>query len=255
MGLLLAMSLAGCSTLGLKKSSDAPAKPAESASTPESKSSMFESWGSLGDWSRKITGRSGKAKTIDDELAELDDTASTSSRKAAPIPLVIAPGAQKDAAKAESQYRQALTALNSGQEDQALVLLRDISNQYPNLSGPLLNQAILLRKKGRLEEARDLLQKSLLTPTQNPRVMNELGIVNRELGQMKQARAAYESAIRLAPSYDLPHYNLGVLADLYLQDLPLAIQEFEAYQALQETRDKRVDGWLKDLKRRVEKSQ
>lgn len=166
------------------------------------------------------------------------------------LPMVLAPGAEKDAKAAKSQYTQALAAIKNGNDEQALVLLRDISNRHPNLSGPLLNQAILLRKKGRLEEAQDLLKKSMLSPTQNPRVMNELGVVSRQLGNFKQAKSAYESAIRLAPGYDRPHYNLAVLADLYLGDAALAIKEFEMFQSLQEKRDKKVDGWLKELKRR-----
>ncbi len=173
------------------------------------------------------------------------------AKKTENLPMVLAPGAEKDAKAARAQYAQAMTALKSGNDDQALALLRDISNRHPNLSGPLLNQAVLLRKKGRLSEAEDLLKKSMTSPTQNPRIMNELGIVSRELGNFKQAKAAYESAIRLAPGYDRAHFNLAILADLYLNDTALAIKEFEMYQSLQETRDKKVDGWLKELKRRA----
>lgn len=176
----------------------------------------------------------------------------TTRSKSENLPLVLAPGAEKSAKAAKAQYAQAMAALHAGNEEQALVLLRDVSNRHPDLSGPLLNQAILLRKKGRLEEAQELLKKSMLSETQNPRVMNEMGVVSRELGNFKQAKNAYESAIRLAPGYDRPHYNLAVLADLYLNDKTLAIKEFEMYQSLQEKRDKKVDGWIKELKRRAE---
>ena len=98
-----------------------------------------------------------------------------------------------------------------------------------------------------------MLKKAAYGPTRDPRVMNQLGVVSRKLGQFQEARQAYQAALRLAPDYDKAHYNLAVLADLYLGDLPLAIAGFEKYQSLQATRDRRIDGWLKDLRRRVAK--
>lgn len=238
----LALWLNACATSPDKgEDADASAKVAEKAESALFGGSLF----------------GGKDDDDDEEDAqEREDKASGDAASAAPrkqqtLPMVLAPGAEKDAKAARTQYAQAMTALRAGNDDQALALLRDLSNRYPNLSGPLLNQAILLRKKGRLTEAEDLLKKSMTSPTQNPRVMNELGVVSRELGNFKQAKAAYESAIRLAPGYDRAHYNLAVLADLYLNDTALAIKEFEMYQSLQETRDKKVDGWLKELKRRA----
>lgn len=239
----LALWLSACATSPEKgEDAEASAKVAEKAESALFSGSLFGGKDDAED----------EEDASDSDEQETGDTAKAApAKKTQSLPMVLAPGAEKDAKAARSQYAQAMTALKAGNDDQALVLLRDISNRYPNLSGPLLNQAILLRKKGRLTEAEDLLKKSMTSQTQNPRVMNELGVVSRELGNFKQAKAAYESAIRLAPGYDRAHYNLAVLADLYLNDTALAIKEFEMYQSLQETRDKKVDGWLKELKRRA----
>lgn len=251
---LLALTLAACATSPDKGSAGkggdkagAESVSADDAAKVSEKadSALFGSWFGGDDKPSK------KRDKKDKEAAEADAAPAPVGKRALSLPMVLAPGAEKDAKAAKSQYTQAMTALKAGNEDQALALLRDISNTHPNLSGPLLNQAILLRKKGRLKEAQELLKKSMTSQTQNPRVFNEMGVVSRELGNFNQAKSAYETAIRLAPGYDRAHYNLAVLADLYLNDPALAIKEFEMYQSLQDKRDKKVDGWLKELKRRA----
>jgi ABC-type Fe3+-hydroxamate transport system substrate-binding protein len=61
-------------------------------------------------------------------------------------------------------------------------------------------------------------------------------------------------AVTVSPEYALAHYNLGVLNELYLQRLDVALQHFEIYQELVGN-DKQVEKWIADLKRRVAASQ
>ncbi len=197
-----------------------------------------------------------EAERDEDDASDADRRAGTPARRIdrnAPLPRVLAPGAEADAKKAAPQYQQALQLMKAGRNEQALATFRSLTSQYPSLTGPALNQALILQKMGRLPEAAKVLKKAAYGPTRDPRVMNQLGVVSRQSGQFQEARQAYQAALRLAPNYDKAHYNLAILADLYLGDLPLAIAEFEKYQSLQEKRDRRVDGWLKDLRRRVAK--
>ena len=60
-------------------------------------------------------------------------------------------------------------------------------------------------------------------------------------------------AINADPNYALAHYNLGVLNELYLQRLDVALQHFEHYQLLSGD-DKQVTKWIADLKRRIDVS-
>ncbi|MCG8673041.1 MAG: tetratricopeptide repeat protein [Pseudomonadales bacterium] len=169
-----------------------------------------------------------------------------------PKPLVAKNEQQAiEASKASGDYNRALDAMKAGSLQDALLLFQEIGARYPSLSGPIVNQAIILRQQGKLEQAKALLQKAILNKTQNPYLMNELGLINRELGKFEAAKQAYLSAIRIEPNYDKAHYNLAVLADLYLHDPVLAFNEFEAYQALQPTPNKKVAGWLKEIKRRI----
>lgn len=161
---------------------------------------------------------------------------------------------EKQAQKARPEFERALVEMKKGNLDAALSQFRALSAQYPELAGPIVNQAIILRKKGQLQAGHKLLQDNLMAHGRNPYLLNELGVISRELGQFRKAQASYESAIRIEPRYAKAHYNLGVLADLYLHDPALALQAFTQYQSLIPEPDKTVDGWIKDLERRTAKS-
>ena len=163
------------------------------------------------------------------------------------------PEHEAQAKAARSEYHVALAEMKSGNLDGALSIFKTLSTQYPLLSGPVVNQAIILRKQGKLKEAKKILQDALFKKYQNPYLLSELGAINRDLGKFKQAKQAYLSAIRIESAYANAHYNLGVLADLYLHDPELALKEFTAYQALQEKPSKKVKGWIKELARRIKR--
>ena len=47
------------------------------------------------------------------------------------------------------------------------------------------------------------------------------------------------------------YLNLGILYELYLGRLDDALQAYQKYQALSESADQRVAGWVSDLERRL----
>lgn len=246
---LLAALLAGCSS--------APKKDSAEFDLPDSVTVE------LGDEGEAEAAKTGEAETTaapagDKPTVSDADSAAVLQRlkaqSAAPAITARDPDHEKQAQKAKSDYDRALMEMKKGNLDAALSQFRQIAAQYPALAGPIVNQAIILRKKGQLEAAHKLLQDSLLTHGRNPYLLNELGAISRQLGQFKKAQASYESAIRIDPQYAKAHYNLGVLADLYLHDAPLALQEFKQYQSLIPEPDKKVEGWIKDLERRTAKS-
>lgn len=170
-------------------------------------------------------------------------------------PITRDPEQAKQAELAQSDFNRAVGEMRKGNLDAAQARFRDLAAQYPALSGPIVNQAIILRKKGKTQEAYDLLQKSILQHGKNPRLLNELGVLSRQLGKFKQAQVSYESAIRIDETYAVAHYNLAVLADLYLHDPALALKEFETYQTLIPQPDKKVSGWIIELQRRAARTQ
>ena len=79
-------------------------------------------------------------------------------------------------------------------------------------------------------------------------------MLSRRNGDFSAAEAAYLKAVTVSPDYALAHYNLGVLNELYLRRLDVALTHFERYQALVGD-DKQVEKWIADLRRRVQASQ
>jgi len=161
----------------------------------------------------------------------------------------------QQAQQAQSDFNRALGELRKGNLDSAQTRFQQLSAQYPALGGPVVNQAIALRKQGKLQEAYDLIQANLLQHSKNPHLLNELGVVSRKLGKFRQAQVSYESAIRVDDRFATAHYNLAVLADLYLHDPALALKEFETYQTLIPEPDKQVSGWIIELQRRAASTQ
>ena len=161
------------------------------------------------------------------------------------------PAVQPIALEAMPEYARALQAMRSGDLDKALVMFQSVSSRYPQLSGPLVNQGIIRRQQKRHLEAEEGLRQALSVNSSNPYAHNALGLALREQGKFDEARKHYEAAITLDPKYARAHFNLGVLAELYLQDLPLALKHFRQYQTLQRQLDQSVANWVADLERRV----
>jgi len=161
------------------------------------------------------------------------------------------PAVRGVAEQAIPEYIRAIQTMRSGELERALVMFQSISSRYPQLSGPVVNQGIIYNRLNRHKEAEEALKTALTVNSQNPYAHNALGLSLREQGRFADAREHYEAALALDPKYARAHFNMGVLAELYLQDNSLALQHFRAYQALQRQQDQTVGNWIADLERRV----
>ncbi|MFN3714252.1 MAG: tetratricopeptide repeat protein [Alcanivoracaceae bacterium] len=155
------------------------------------------------------------------------------------------------AQEAIPEYARALQTMRAGDLDRALIMFRSLSSRYPQLSGPVVNQGIILSRQGKHAEAEQALRQALDANDRNPYAHNALGVALREQGKFDDARSHYETAVVLDPKYARAHFNLGVLAELYMQDMALALKHFRAYQSLQRQQNPTVANWIADLERRV----
>jgi tetratricopeptide (TPR) repeat protein len=122
--------------------------------------------------------------------------------------------------------------------------------QFPDFPGAYVNLAIIHAGNGNDKAVEDSLTDALIIDPENPSALNQLGMLLRRQGKFVDAEAAYTKAVTASPDYALAHYNLGVLNELYLQRLDLALQHFERYQELS-GEDEQVSKWIADLKRRL----
>ena len=157
----------------------------------------------------------------------------------------------EQAAQARRDFIRAIDTMRAGNNQEAMVLLQSITARFPLLSGPWVNQALIHFRLAEYGPAATKLHKAIALYPDHPYAHNLLGIAQRELGQFNASRSSYEKAIELDRNYAKAYYNLGVLADLYLQEFQLALESFQHYQDLQEQPDKQVRVWIKDLTRRA----
>jgi len=142
-------------------------------------------------------------------------------------------------AAARSLFEQAAASMAAGDFVDAELRFKEFLLQYPEFPGAHVNLAII--------------HVSTLDPN-HPAALNQLGMLLRRNGKFLEAEAAYMKAVTVSPDYALAHYNLGVLNELYLQRLDIALQNFETYQSLV-GEDKQVAKWIRDLTRRVATNQ
>jgi tetratricopeptide (TPR) repeat protein len=109
-----------------------------------------------------------------------------------------------------AQYRQALHALQEGEEQRALSLLMDLEQERPDFAGTYVLRAAILRGRGdhaaALEQARQLV-------AQRPELYHghaEMGLTLLAEDNPKAARQALEQAVTIAPNLAEGHFNLGM---------------------------------------------
>ena len=152
---------------------------------------------------------------------------------------------------ARSDYAQALSYLNNGNDRAAERELRNMVTQYPEIAGPRINLATLLLERGDNEEALGLAREAIAANPRSAAGYNVLGMAERRAGNFDAARSAYQNALAADPGYDQAQLNLGILYDLYLRQPDRALAAYEAFQAAQAEPDTQVNIWIADFKRRA----
>ena len=147
-------------------------------------------------------------------------------------------------------FERAVAMLNDKEYGQAIDLLEKVIEQSPGVTAPYIDMAIACEQVGKLEQAEEHLKTALRLFPEHPVACNEYGLLYRKTGRFAEARAIYEKAIAHFPDYYPVHRNLGILCDLYLNDLACALEHYEIYsEAWPE--DKQVKSWIADLRARL----
>jgi len=157
-------------------------------------------------------------------------------------------------AAARSLFEQAAASMAAGDFVDAELRFKEFLLQYPEFPGAHVNLAIIHVSNSNEAAARVSIDAALALDPNHPAALNQLGMLLRRNGKFLEAEAAYMKAVTVSPDYALAHYNLGVLNELYLQRLDIALQNFETYQSLV-GEDKQVAKWIRDLTRRVATNQ
>lgn len=157
-------------------------------------------------------------------------------------------GQMSDAVRRD--FDQAVSLLNEANYDDAIALLKQVIEQSPGVSAPHINLGIAYERIDEQDKAEAQFKTALTLISGHPVVYNEYGLLCRKSGRFEEARSLYEQALSAFPEYYPVHRNLGILCDLYLNDLACALEHYEIYsQAAPE--DKQVKLWIADLRARL----
>lgn len=170
-----------------------------------------------------------------------------------PTPGILAPGATLSASadNETNLYRQAITALNNSQLEQAEADLMTIIHERPEFAGPWINLALIDIKKKNLDAAEKNLAKALERNPKLPQIFNVLGYIEISKGNINKAVDNYRQAIALKKDYAMAHYNLALLQDIYLQDAKVAVEHYKRYLELTQYQDKKTADWVLELERNL----
>lgn len=152
--------------------------------------------------------------------------------------------------RARTLYEQAVAVMAAGDFVEAQLRFQEFLLQYTIYPGAHVNLAIIYASNGDDIAAGNSITDALMIDPEHPAALNQFGMLLRRQGKFPAAESAYLKAITADPEYALAHYNLGVLNELYLQRLDVALHHYENYQSLR-AEDKQVRKWIVDLRRRV----
>jgi Tfp pilus assembly protein PilF len=161
----------------------------------------------------------------------------------------------------QAQFKRALQLMSESNWSQAETLLRDLIEQQPTLSGPILNLAMVKQQQGDLSAAERYYQQAIATNKNNIAAYNRYAVFLRQQGSFKKAEQYYQQALIIWPHSAETHRNVGILYDLYMGQLANAQHHYQQYLQLRERAPgfdadktyKQVKGWDIDLGRRLRK--
>lgn len=147
------------------------------------------------------------------------------------------------------EFKAAMKLLHEGMYEEGIKLLQKVIQGSHNNSAPYINLGIAYGKLGQEDKAEESLKKALEINPNHPVALNEYGLLLRRTGRFDEARQLYEKLVSLYPKFMPARRNLGILCDLYQNDIPCALEQYEIYSKTFPD-DKDVKIWIADLKQK-----
>lgn len=147
-------------------------------------------------------------------------------------------------------FERAVDLLQSKKYDKAIKILESVIQREKRAPAPYVNLGMAYVLKGDNKQAEDYFHQALKLELGHPEANNELGQLYRRTGRFREARKAYRNALADNPDYLPAIRNLGILCEIYMQDLKCALEQFEEYLKYSPN-DEKVKIWVTDLKQRL----
>jgi tetratricopeptide (TPR) repeat protein len=150
-----------------------------------------------------------------------------------------------------ADFEDAVSFIQEGRHEDAEIILLGVTSDQPELAGPWINLGQVYVALNQPEEARRSFEAAARANPWNCTAHNELGLLSRQHGDFESAERHYLNCLEKVPSDGAANLNLGILYELYLGRLSEALGYYRHYQTLLTEPDRRVQGWVMDLERRL----
>lgn len=172
------------------------------------------------------------------------------------IPYVAQPNPYSNSSEgipheARSAFSMANARLDSGNVKGAQEDFRKLTENYPALSGPWLKLGEIAEQLELYDEAIGHYEKAVSVNRNNVNAYLRLGMLQRKEGKFYAAENAYAGALHVWRDCPQAHLNLAILQDLYLNRPEDAQKHYEAYAFLAGVKDKKANKWLIEVRQRT----
>lgn len=170
-----------------------------------------------------------------------------------PIPDPYLASTVKVPAEIEVLFDQGVKLIEAKKWPQAQAHFEQLTQIAPNLSGPWVNLGLSHWRQNNIEPASRAFEQAILTNKINGDAYNLYAVMKREQGDFEKAEALYLEAISVWPHNYVSHRNLGILYDMYMGRFNDAYYHFDMCAKILGKPDKKLRGWMIDIKRRQAK--
>lgn len=150
----------------------------------------------------------------------------------------------------KADFERAASLLQEKDYERGIRLMTRVSERSEKSIAPYINLGVAYRITGDMKRAEENLTKALKLNPVHPSANNEMGIVYRKTGRFSEARRIFEQILERFTSFLPARKNLGILCDLYINDLNCAMANYEIYNKA-DPGDKSVVLWIADLRQRM----
>ncbi|SFL83361.1 TPR repeat-containing protein [Marinobacter zhejiangensis] len=153
--------------------------------------------------------------------------------------------------QAVADFRAAQALLDAEQYRDARIAFRQMTRDYPDLSGPWVKLGEIADKRDYPDKAEEAYRNAVEVNPNNINAYLALALHLRQKGSFAAAQQAYIDVLTLWKDCPPAHLNLAVLYDLYLNRPELAQPHYEAYDFLTGGDNPEVNNWLVEVRRRT----
>lgn len=114
----------------------------------------------------------------------------------------------------------------------AIDIFDQINEQNNQLAGVHANLGIAYGKLAMYEKAQAALEQAVRLNAVSSEILNEMAIAYRNNGDFEASKQTYEKILEKNAKSEQSHLNLGILCDIYMNDINCALEHYKEYQAI-----------------------